>query len=232
MINHFNYNLIQFSNHHKNISVIEHINLTQPSGTLNSAFGRHTQDGNPKDADIVHLGNKGISMFSMNLKKCIVRMAKSHKLSGSRSSPQNIPPRHRKSSSSWNDKTVYNYPIPEPTTNSLSFDNMYMYGKSYHDLNPQFHPHLPPQPPFQPHLPPRPPQISYPSRNLSYGPPPSSQSSSSGLNAPTPGPPPPLPPFPPLPTLPTKVSQSFSGDYRGAVCSSFQLNKQNDGYQN
>ena len=56
----------------------------------------------------------------------------------------------------------------------------------------------------------------------------------------SPLPPPHLPPQPPskphFPPLPPKHSPPFVGDYQGAVCSGFQLNKfpplQNDGYQN
>ena len=201
LVNHFNYNLIQFSHSNTNISIIEHTNLMQPSGTLHSAFGRHTQDGNPKSADIVHLGNKGISVFSMNLKKCIVRMANSRESSHKRSGQQFVPPRLKKANSLWSNDSVYNYPIAQQTMNNLTFNDMYMNGKSFHEMNPPFHPHLPPKPPFQAQLPPWHPLNPYPARTISLEAPSSiPQSINTALNAPIPGPPPPLPSLPPLPT--------------------------------
>lgn len=183
----FNHLMVQFSYNYKNIIIIDHSNLCGPSGTLLPFYGRHLKDGNTKDFDSVHLGNKGIPMFSMNIKKHVVKI-----------NPANGPA--TKSST---------YPVKELNPNNYFPDN-YSKGLLYNNdpfpginANRNVFPHfntlsIPPA---------LPPPTAFTSQAGNLGP--------SLL-------------FPPLPV---RNSPSFVGDYHGAVCSSFQLNKHNDGYQ-
>lgn len=194
LIYEFNHKIVQFSYSYKNINTIDHSNLCDPAGFLCPYFGRHTKDGNAKDFDTVHLGNKGIAVFSMNLKRNVVKMspgnnAKNKPLNpiNEYSSIYNMPMKN------WSDGVMYNEdPFSQKGLNLCSSL-----------LNRNSLPHFSPLP-FPPPLPP---PMPFSAR------------------IDTPGP---VPLFPPLPI---SNSPSFVGDYRGAVCSNFQLNKQNDGYQ-
>ena len=78
MVSEFNRRIKTFSDNHATISIISHQNLADSTGKLSANLGRHSRNGIPAQFDTVHLGSKGISMFCMNIKSCIIKKKADH----------------------------------------------------------------------------------------------------------------------------------------------------------
>ena len=73
-INEMNRLITLFTKKYYRMSVITHNNISDASGYMKIEYGRHHVDGSPKMNDLVHLGRKGIAIFCLNIKRCIVKM--------------------------------------------------------------------------------------------------------------------------------------------------------------
>ena len=73
MVSEMNMRIKNFASEHTGIFVISQHNLADSSGKLSSNLGRHNNDGKPVMFDTVHLGSKGISLFCLNIKNCIIK---------------------------------------------------------------------------------------------------------------------------------------------------------------
>ena len=90
MANELNKFISEISQLHQNIYVISHNNLIDHTGKLNINLGQHHPDGTTVQHDHVHLGSKGIALFCINIKKCIIKMKSSVTTNNESSLNQNL----------------------------------------------------------------------------------------------------------------------------------------------
>ena len=73
MVSEFNHRIKDFSDNHTFISIISQHNIADGTGRLSAELGRHNSNGTPSTFDTVHLGSKGIALFCLNIKNCIIK---------------------------------------------------------------------------------------------------------------------------------------------------------------
>ena len=73
MVSELNHRIKNFADNHPFISIISQHNIADVTGKLSTELGRHNRNGTPSMLDTVHLGTKGVALFCLNIKNCILK---------------------------------------------------------------------------------------------------------------------------------------------------------------
>ena len=95
IIREYNNRLVDMAYSHRNIHLIDHPDFSGDEGHLKDALGRFI-DGKPNATDIVHLGMKGIRLFAVQIKECILKRPSFNKRNNNTSAAVSSPGNHHR----------------------------------------------------------------------------------------------------------------------------------------